>query len=412
MGATQFGMSEFKVLSVYESEDGLGLKYEVEARRKPTQCPNCKSSGSLQTHSIKTRTIRDLPLSGKQVILEAKVRRYKCLSCGKTFVEQFQNIDDSLFTKRLRDSIVKRVLRRETFTRIAKDYSVTDKTVRRLFDEWADAHAYLLRYDTPRILGLDEAHIDDRYRLVVVDIEKQLLLDMLPDNKPQTVKKYLKALPNRNNVQAVTMDFFDGYANYVRECFPYRPLIVIDKFHVIQLINRKLDAVRKRVHAEEKAKSTAKAKKLKNERKLFMSNLDDLDAEAIAKLDEWMKAYPVLEDAFMLKEMFRGIYDLPFRVYAEESFDDWCSRIPDTLPEFQSLRDTFISRREHILNYFDARFTNAFAESANNIIKGIEKQGKGYDFDTLRKIALLSSRVAPAGTFDYKTAVFVQSHEF
>jgi hypothetical protein len=38
----------------------------------------------------------------------------------------------------------------------------------------------------------------------------------------------------------------------------------------------------------------------------------------------------------------------------------------------------------HPLYYFDSRFTNAFSESANNIIKDIEKQGKGYSFDTLR----------------------------
>lgn len=65
-----------------------------------------------------------------------------------------------------------------------------------------------------------------------------------------------------------------------------------------------------------------------------------------------------------------------------------------------------------ILNYFDQRFTNAFAESANSVIKGIEKQGKGYDFDTLKRIALFSSRVGPVGRFDHKTAVFRPSHEF
>lgn len=413
MGATQFGMSEFKVLGVYESADGIGLKYEVETRHKPTQCPHCKESGHLQTHGLKTRSIRDLPLSGKQVVLEVKVRRYKCLACGKTFFEQFDNIDDSLFTKRLRDGIVIRVLRRETFTRIASDYSVSDKTVRRLFDEWADAHAYMLRYETPRILGLDEAHIDDHYRLVVVDIEKKLLLDMLPDNKPATVIKYLKNLPNKENVKAVTMDFFEGYANDVHKAFyPYKPLIVIDKFHVIQILNRRMDSVRKRVHTEEKAKCAGTAKRLKNERKLFMSNIEDLDNEAMEKVSEWMKEYPVLEDAFVLKESFREIYAYPARGFAEEAFDNWCSSIPDHLPEFISLRNTFEARREHILNYFDQRFTNAFSESANSIIKSIEKQGKGYDFDTLKRIALFSSRVDAVRRFDYKTAVFKTSYEF
>ena len=44
---------------------------------------------------------------------------------------------------------------------------------------------------TPEILGIDEAHIDDHYRLILTDIKEQKLLDMKPDNKTRTVKAYL-----------------------------------------------------------------------------------------------------------------------------------------------------------------------------------------------------------------------------
>lgn len=413
MGAVQYGLPEFTPLRVLETVDGAALKYVVEARHKPAYCIKCFASGHLNVHSTKTRLIRDLPLSGKQVVFELKVRRYICLSCGQTFVETFESIDNGQLTKRLRDEIVRRVLRRETFTRIANDYAISDKTVRREFDKWAAAHAYLLRYETPKILGLDEAHIDDHFRLVVTDNENNLLLDMLPNNKPATVLKFLRNFPNKENVRAVTMDFFEGYANAVHKAFyPYKPLVIIDKFHVVQLLNRRMDAVRKRVHKEEKEKSLQAAKRLKNERKLFLSNLEDLNSEGIEKVSEWMKAYPVLEDAYRTKESFRSIYEMPFRGFAEEAFDQWCNSIPDTLPEFQSLRDVFSSRREHILNYFDLRATNAFAESANNIIKSIEKQGKGYDFDTLRLIALLSSRVEQREKWDFKNASYISSWKF
>lgn len=413
MGCVQFGLSEFIPSKVLISVDDVCLKYVVESRRKPTLCAKCGAEGHLNVHSSKTRLIHDLPLSGKQVVLEVKVRRYICSACGQTFVESFDSIDNGQLTKRLRDEIVQRVLRRETFTKIANDYSISDKTVRREFDKWAAEHSYLLQYDAPRILGLDEAHIDDHFRLVVTDNENNILLDMLPNNKPATVLKFLRNLPNKENVEAVTMDFFEGYANAVYKAFyPHSPLVIIDKFHVVQLLNRRMDTVRKRVHKEEKEKSLRSAKRLKNERKLFMSNIEDLDSEGIKKISEWMKAYPILEDAYRIKESFRKIYDLPLRASAEEAFEQWCDSIPETLPEFQSLRNVFLSRREHILNYFDLRATNAFAESANNIIKSIEKQGKGYDFDTLRLIAILSSQVKQPGKFDFKNTPYIQSHEF
>lgn len=413
MGCVAFGLPEFKVNRVLESTDGRSLRYEVETREKPTKCPSCGATGKLTIHASHNREVHDLSICNKLVYLRIKFKRYKCHACGKTFIETVESVDDSMFTKRLREEIVNRVLMRDTFTRIASDYAISDKSVRRLFDDWAKVHRYMLDYDTPRILGLDEAHIDDKYRLVVVDIENNMLLDMLPNNQPQMVISYLKQLDNKDNVEAVTMDFFKGYANYVEKAFaPHHPLIIIDKFHVIQLINRHMDSIRKSIHRQEQLSSTKVAKKLKNERKLFMANIEDLDEVSRNKVEEWSKLYPQLGAAHALKEQFRAIYQLPNRELASKAFDQWCNDVPDVLPEFISLRDTLAGRREHILNYFDSRFTNAFAESANNIIKGIEKQGKGYSFDTLREIALFSVRTKIQEKFMAKNATYIESWKF
>ena len=372
-GAVAFGITEFKILDVLESTDGRSIKYVIEGKDKSIACCICGVSGYLNVHGNKKRLIQDLHPANKLVYLELTQRRYICSNCGHTFVEHFDSVDNRQFAKRLRAEIVRRVLHRETFTRIA----------------------------------------NDKFRLVVTDNKNKILLDMLPNNKPATVLKFLRDLPDKGNVKAVTTDFFEGYANDVQKSFYlYKPLIVIDKFHVVQLLNRRMDAVRKRVHKEEKEKCVRTARRLKNERKLFMSNIEDLNNESLNKVSEWTKSYPVLEEAYVLKETFREIYDLPERGFAAETFDRWCNGIPDTLPEFLTLRDTFMSRREHILNYFDYRVTNAFAESSNNIIKSIEKQGKGYDFDTLRKIALFSSRMEEFQKFDSKNAEYIKSWQF
>ena len=372
-GAVAFGITEFKILDVLESTDGRSIKYVIEGKDKSIACCICGVSGYLNVHGNKKRLIQDLHPANKLVYLELTQRRYICSNCGHTFVEHFDSVDNRQFTKRLRAEIVRRVLHRETFTRIA----------------------------------------NDKFRLVVTDNKNKILLDMLPNNKPATVLKFLRDLPDKGNVKADTMDFFEGYANDVQKSFYlYKPLIVIDKFHVVQLLNRRMDAVRKRVHKEKKGKCVGTARRLKNERKLFMSNIEDLDNESLNKVSEWTKSYPVPEEAYVLKETFREIYDLPERGFAAETFDRWCNSIPCTLPEFLTLRDTFMSRREHILNYFDYRVTNAFAESSSNIIKSIEKQGKGYDFDTLRKIALFSSRMEEFQKFDSKNAEYIKSWQF
>jgi transposase len=405
MDEYQLGLPEFAVISVAESMDGRALKFVVEASKPPNHCLKCAVVGIPYIHGSRISLIKDLPIADKHVVLEVKVNRYKCRDCGQTFVESFGCIDGQM-TARMRLRIAERVLRRDTFTKIATDYSVSDKTVRRIFDDWAAAHAYMLRYETPRILGIDEAHIDDEFRLILTDIENKMPLDMLPNNKYATVVKYFKALPNKNRVEAVTMDFFEGYAKAVYKSFPFPPLVIIDRFHVIQLLNRHMDTIRKRVHAEEKKNNIGKAKMLKNERKIFMANMEDLNDDTLTRLSEWFKEYPVLEEVYYLKETFRAIYNCAGRADAEIAFDKWCGSVPSHLPEYVSLVTTFTERKEHILNWYDKKYTNAFTESVNNITKDIEKRGRGYNFEVLRMIVLLSFRVPKLEKFDAKTAEF------
>lgn len=55
--------------------------------------------------------------------------------------------------------------------------------------------------------------------------------------------------------------------------------------------------------------------------------------------------------------------------------------------------------RRLILNYFDHRYTNAYAESLNGLIDAVQRAGRGYDFETLRAKALLRY-----GPFRYEAA--------
>lgn len=405
------GFLDLTIDKIHESTDGKAIKVIAHASRKPTCCIKCGIVGTPFSHGNVVRMVKDLPISGKFVIIELRAKRYKCVDCGQTFIEDFPFVDDrNRMTTRMRNEIARRVLQGDTFSRIGIDFCVSDKTVRRIFDEYSYKHLYKLQYVAPRVLGLDEAHIDKHFRLIVTDTENNKLLDMLPDNKLPNIVKFLRGFSNPNDVQVVTMDFAPEYAKAVRMSLPFAQ-VVIDKFHVIQLLNRKMDAVRKQIHNEAK-KQGQDMRRLKHERTLFMTNIEDLTSDASVRLSEWMKEYPKLEEVYMLKEQFREIYTLPLRSQAEEAFDAWCDSVPDDIPEFVSLRKTFRQRREHILNYFDYRYTNAYTESINNRIKSLKKNGMGYRFEVLRMRALFYAQEETMETYDFKQAEFVQSQVF
>jgi transposase len=406
------GISEIVCTERYDDTDGLSILYDAEIVKRPTRCTNpaCGHSIKPHIHSSNTNVIKDIKAEGKIVVIRLKIHRYRCPDCKYVFPDEFTFYEkDEHLTKRLKDEFVRRCINGETYRYIANDYSVDGKTVAKAFNEYADTHRdeAVLTY-TPIILGIDEAHIDDHYRLVLTDILNQKLIDIKKSNKVPTVMAYLKTL-DKNICKCVTMDFAKGYAYSVKKVLP-DAIIVIDKYHVIQDINSCVDKVR--ITLQNKYRSQGyDIRVFKHSKKLFMTNWEDLKPDAVEKLNKWFQMFPELYEAYMVKETFRDIYATA-KTHSEAlvMFDNWLKDIPD-YEQFSAMRDTFRERRDHITNYWHYHWTNAFTESTNNSIKKIEKAGRGYKFDVLRDRCILSINAPAPDKFNYKKAVYLKRGE-
>ena len=227
------GIPELRVTEKYVSTDDRSIRYDVEAAVRPAKCtsPKCGHEIRPVKHDSKTYQLRDVKAEGKLCFLNLKIQRYQCPDCRYVFPDTFTFFRPlNHITDRLRSEIVNRCIGGETFRHIANDYGVDPKTVSSVFDDYASAHKDEMANDyTPVILGIDEAHIDDHYRLVLTDIMEQRLLDIKRDNKYRTVAAYLKTL-DKNICVCATMDFAPVYAKAVSDVLP-DARIVIDKFH-------------------------------------------------------------------------------------------------------------------------------------------------------------------------------------
>ena len=403
------GIPEIVCTDKYEDTTHSFIKYDAESITRPEVCSNtkCRSPKPIKPHihSKRTNQLRDVRSEGKLVIINLTVRHYRCPYCGNITADQFTFYNkNSHMTNRLREEFVRRCINGETFSYIANDYNVDHKTVAAAFRAYVKEHEDLLNNNyTPEVLGIDEAHIDDHYRLVLTDVKNERLLDMKKDNHKPTVKRYLRTM-DQDICKCVTMDFAPGYASCVAEILPSAS-IVIDKFHVVQEINRCLDNVRKDIQNELRSQGV-NIRRFKQSRLLFMTNWEDLSPEAEEKLSEWFMAFPDLYEAYMVKEVFRDIYlTCKEKSKASELFDGWLGIIPDW-KRFQAMRKTFSSRKQHILNYWDYPWTNAYTESVNNQIKKIEKAGRGYKFDVLRERCLLEINKPKPDRVNPRTAVY------
>lgn len=70
----------------------------------------------------------------------------------------------------------------------------------------------------------------------------------------------------------------------------------------------------------------------------------------------------------------------------------WKDSIPTGIRGYFADLDRAITNwHTEVFNYFDHKITNAYTESANNHIKSIARQGRGYSFDVLRARTLFTN---------------------
>lgn len=406
--ANSLGLDEFKVNGVLEDESGRSLMYEVTHTTSPFVCPKCGTVGSFYKHTSEDRIVEDIPAHGKLVYLKIKTGRYKCRDCGSTFQEEFDCVDGrERITSRFRQLIKDKCLH-YTYTDIAVEYNLSVNTVRRIFEEYVEENKKYLQYTAPKVLGIDEAHLNKIMRFVVTDTENNLLLDMLPNRDAETIIPFLSQIEENQNIKVVTMDMYRPYKLAVSKALPSAK-IVVDHYHVVQLANRKMDEVRKSVREH---LTSYERKSLLYIARLMKINFEDLSPRSWDTLDEAFKKFPALETAYFLKEGIRDIYKAKDRKQAAYRFINWRNSVPADCKPFIVAKHDFEEWAAEILNYFDYRFTNAYTESVNNIIKKLDKDSRSLSFEQLRFKALFSTRATRLPKFKFKEAAYTPSNSF
>lgn len=381
----QLNLPEFKVIEVQENEHDL--LFIVEAIEPPKACYECGST-SYYSHGKAGRFVRDLSSFGKRVGITVQGHRYKCRDCGATFSEVYSSIDErDKMTNRLREHIKKQSLK-QPFANIADEYSISPTTVKRIFNEFVEQQERLMVFKAPRVLGIDEAHLNKQMRGVFTDIEGLKVLDILKDRSKQTVIKFLKSIPDNHKIEIVTTDMWQPYKDAISEALPHA-IQIVDKFHVIQYSTKAMEDSRK---AFRKTLTDKQRKQLMHDRFILLKNKEDLKPQEKWNLQIWFATFPTLKVAYELKEGLRDMYLCETREEAEKYFKQWKKSIPEDMAAFRDVANMINNWHNEIFNYFDNRLTNAFTESINNLIKSIEKRGRGYSFEVLRIKVLFGTK--------------------
>lgn len=400
MPANILDLAAYTVIAIDKTEHDYHIKAETKVA--PTRCPHCRSA-NIVGFGRREQLVKDLPSLGRRVGVYVSTRRMKCQACSKTFSEILPEVDEKrAMTTRLLAWIGKQAIKR-TFTSIAEEVGITEGTVRSIFRDYINELERTVRFETPNWMGIDEIHLI-KPRGVITNIRNNTVVEILRDRNKKTIADYLSRLDGRDDVQYVAMDMWRPYRDAVNEVIPHAR-VVVDKFHVVRMANDAMESVRKSLRAD---LSPKQRRGLMHDRFVLLRRERELNDQERFNLDGWSKNYPLLGEAYRLKESFFGIYDVRNINQAIAQYDAWRKSIPaEIYDHFQPLVTAWSNWQPHILEYFNHPVTNAYTESLNNLIRVMNRLGRGYSFEALRAKILFAEGshkiVQPRPKFERKS---------
>lgn len=377
MPANILNLSAYTVTGIGENEHDYHV--DAEAAQPPACCPHCQAC-SVVGFGRREQMIRDMPMHGRRVGIYIDTRRFRCRICEKTFYEPLPEVNEKrLMTQRLVDWIGKQAVKR-TFSSIAEEVGIDEKTVRLVFGDYVNALEQSVRFETPKWMGIDEIHLI-KPRGVIANIQNNTIVELLPNRNKDTVVRYLHHLEGKDRIQYVAMDMWSPYRDACLAVIP-QASIIIDKFHVVRMANDAMEIVRKNL----RERLTLKQKRgLMHDRFVLLKREQTLDDRERLLLSGWTRNYDELGLAYQLKEEFFGIYDARSPDEAQGRYIAWKQRItPEVAPAFADLVRAWENWMPCILGYFDHPVTNAYTESLNSLIRVMNRLGRGYSFEALR----------------------------
>jgi transposase len=188
-------------------------------------------------------------------------------------------------------------------------------------------------------------------------------------------------------IEAVATDMSAAYWSAVLEHLPDAAL-VFDKFHILKLMNERLDDLRREMVRE--AEGPLKLK-IKGTRFLLMRNQENLKAEQIPKLDQALRLNEPLLLGWYLKEELRELWNQTSRKQMQAFLIDWCDKAGQTgIGQMLKMAKTLRTHVSGILTYADHPITSGKLEGINNKIKTLTKRSYGFHDENFFILKLLS----------------------
>lgn len=329
--------------------------------------------------SLEERTWRHLNFFQYKCFIHARTPRIKCNKHGIRAVKVPWARPRSGFTL-LMDGFILELARHMAIKTLADEIGETDTRIWRVIELYVQKAYEELEFKDISRLGVDEySHRGHNYITVFMtmneETKKSRVLFVTLGKGNNTVdefsKKFVEKGGVREKVLVVTSDMTHGFRNAMKKEFS-NSTVVVDKFHVVKMVNDGVDKVRKREAREGKIEKKTKYIWLKNP-----ENRTQQQEETFSRLSKQRLG---TGRAYRMRLELQSIYAECF--IKEEArgrmmkLTRWM--LLSRLEEMRKVAKSLRRNMEEILNYCTYRTTNAMLEGTNSVISLVKRRARGF----------------------------------
>jgi len=283
-----------------------------------------------------------------------------------------------------------------TITDVAELTGLSWDTVKEIVKEGLGAEYAHIRLKGLVRLAIDEIYLgpSKKYLTLVIDQETGRIVWVGRGRAGEALHGFWRRLKASGaKIEAVAMDMSQAYASAVARHLP-GALIVFDRFHVMKLMNEKLDDLRRQLVREAESQDAKAA--IKGTRWLLLYRRENLPEDRAEELRKALEMNEPLATAYMMKEELGLGWEQPSREAMADFFCAWCEKaIASGIKQLISMAKCLAEHAEGLLSYAVTKMTNGRMEGINRKIKTLLRQVYGFrddDFLRLKLYALHESK--------------------
>ncbi|MFL2117902.1 ISL3 family transposase [Marinilactibacillus psychrotolerans] len=384
----------------------------------PVACPCCGVRNSHYTiikHGTKLSKILWNKVAGYPTYLYLKKQRFFCKACTRTFSAHSSEVEKNCFiSNKVKQHIGAQSVEDLSMKYIAEEHTVSPVTVKRIVSQFAKGY-YPDFQSLPTCLLFDEfksvKSVNGAMSFIYADGDTHEVIDILPDRRKHYLKLHFQKYPLkvREQVKLIVIDMNAAYEFAIKELFP-NARVLIDRFHIVQLVNRTLNRTRVKVMNQYNRSSYPSKgiyNKLKNHWRLLLkeeSELSRTDYKFYSCFGQTTQKH-IVDTLLNLSEELREAYQFYQNIlYAlkEKQFSYFQETLENTPSDCSDIMKVtrrtlqYHTKKGHIETAFHYSYSNGPLEGTNNKVKNIKRTAYGFvSFNSFRNRLLLSLKMKP-----------------